>query len=112
MCREIGKFWQSTVIIERGRIPSAKPSFPVFETNVGKVGILPVDLAGRVSVFYSDLAGVYLDIQTLYEALIKREIQIGNAEEIKANLLNRVPALQSEANSLIDNLREESERIW
>ena len=99
-------------MIKQGKVPSAQPSFPVFDANVGKIGMLPVDLAGRVSVFYSDLAGVYLDLRTLYEALIERKIQIENPEEIKTGLLKRLPTLESEANSLVANLRKESKRKW
>jgi hypothetical protein len=37
-------------------IPVAEHSFPVFETNVAEIGLLLVDLAAKVAVFYSDSA--------------------------------------------------------
>jgi hypothetical protein len=34
--------------IAQGKVPPAEASFAIFEANVAKIGLLPVDLAGKV----------------------------------------------------------------
>ena len=52
-------------LIPQGYKFSADPNFAVFETNVGKIGLLPTDIAPKVVGFYNQVAGIYLDLRTL-----------------------------------------------
>src|SRR6266446_608780 len=67
-------------------VPVAEHSFPIFEANVAKIGFLPVDLAAKDAVYYSDLGGVFLDFRTLHTTLVKREIYILNADQISCKI--------------------------
>jgi hypothetical protein len=105
--------WRSArKTIEQGKVPSAQPSFPVFEANVSKIGLLPVDLAGKVALFYSNLVGVFLDFRTLHDALIACTITILNANEIKGGVLKQLDDLDSQATPLVVELRKEAARRW
>lgn len=97
-------------VIAEGKVPRAEASFPIFEANVAKIGLLPVDLAGKIALFYSDLAGVFLDFKTLHGAVITREIRVD--DEFKDRLVEDLNRLGSEANALIDELGKESARRW
>ena len=109
---EATNFRSARRFIEQGKVLPTKISFPIFETNVAKIGFLPADLAGRVAVFYSDLGGVFLDFETLDAALIKQTIRIANADEIKKGVLQRLDALESAAIPLVAKLRQEAKRRW
>ncbi len=105
--------WRSArKTIEQGKVPSAQPSFPIFEANVSKIGVLPVDLAGKVALFYSNLGGVFLDFRTLHDALVVRTIAILNTNEIKEGVLKQLDHLDSQATPLVDGLRKEAARRW
>jgi hypothetical protein len=54
--------------IEQGKAVAVEEhAFPIFEANLSKIGLLPVDIAGKVAVFYSELGGVFQDFRTLWE---------------------------------------------
>jgi hypothetical protein len=39
--------------------------FVVFEANIGKIGLLPADLAGKVVAFYNYAGGILQDLKTI-----------------------------------------------
>jgi hypothetical protein len=59
--------WRQTCegLLERRKFPIDDHPFPVFEANVGKIGLLPADLAGTVAGFYSHARGMVQDFLTI-----------------------------------------------
>jgi hypothetical protein len=98
--------------IEQGKaIPVDERAFPIFEANLAKIGLLPVDLVGKVSVFYSELGGVFQDFRTLWVALIEGK-SIANVDHIRVRLLNRMDAVEEKAKVLLVELKKEAARSW
>ena len=94
--------------IARGyKFPIDDHPFPVFEANVGKIGLLPADLAGEVAGFYSHARGIVQDVLT-----INRGEPILNEEEIRASLLKGIDTLETKANALASQLQKEAARTW
>jgi hypothetical protein len=99
--------------IEQGKaIEVGEIAFPIFEANVSKIGFLPVDLAGKVSVFYSELGGVFQEFRTLWAALIDRKITITHPDHLRARLLQRMDAVEEKAKVLLLELKKEAARSW
>jgi len=98
--------------IEEGKVPRGELSFPIFDANVGKIGFLPVDLAGKVALFYSDLAGVFIDFRTLDAVLIKQELTILNVNEIKQGLMQHLASIDERAKALVLELKKEASLTW
>ena len=100
--REIREF------IRRGyKFPFDDHPFPVFEANVGKIGLLPADLAGEVAGFYSHARGIVQDFLT-----INKGESILNEQEIRASLLKVIDTLETKANALVSELQKEAARTW
>ena len=98
--------------IEQGKaVPVEEHAFPIFEANLSNIGLLPVDLAGKVAVFYSELGGVFQDFRTLLEGLIERK-NVANADHIRACLLQRMDAGEDKAKVLLLELKKEAARSW
>jgi hypothetical protein len=94
-----------------GRYPVEERAFPIFEANLAKIGLLPVDLVGKVSVFYSELGGVFQDFRTLWLALIEGRT-IANVDYIRTRLLNRMDVVEEKAKVLLLELKKETARSW
>jgi hypothetical protein len=87
-------------------LPAWERQFAVFETNVGKIGLLPTDLAAKVVGFYTHAAGIFLDFQTANKdeipelggaAIRFREHFVKNIETMLLKGKALVPELQKEA---------------
>ena len=94
--------------IARGyKFPIDDHPFPVFEANVGKIGLLPADLAGKVAGFYSQARGIVQDFLT-----INKGEPIQNDSEFRARLVENIDAMKTKANALISQLKIEAPRTW
>jgi hypothetical protein len=54
-------------ILAGQKFPIDEHPFPVFDANVGKIGLLPAPLAGEVAAFYSFAKGIVQDIRVIYK---------------------------------------------
>ena len=98
--------------IEQGKAaPVDEHPFPIFEANVAKIGLLPVDLAGKVAVFYSEVGGVFQDFRTLWTGLMQ-PTTVRNLDQIRARLLQRMDAVEDKAKGLLLELKKEAARPW
>ena len=105
---DVTEWRQTRELIPLGyKFPIDDHPFPVFEANVGKIGLLPADLAGEVAGFYSHARGIVQDFQT-----INRGEPILNEEEIRASLLKGIDTLETKANALASQLQKEAARTW
>ena len=86
--------------------------FPVFDAHIAKIGLLPVDLAAKIVVFYTHAGGVVQDLRTLWAALVEKKINIQNTDEIKARLPKELDKLEGEAKALVPELQKEVARAW
>jgi hypothetical protein len=96
---------------EYPRFPIQDHPFPVFEENVEKIGILPVELAQEVSTFYTYAIAAVQDFRTLYnEGLSERSVDelISFLKEM-VRTMNRGFDL---AQTLVPKLENEAERTW
>jgi hypothetical protein len=87
--------------------PIEEHPFPVWEANVGKVGLLPSGLAVKVAGFYSLASGIVQDLKTL-----TGNVQIGNPQEFRESLSKSIADAESEAKGLVSELQKEAERAW
>jgi hypothetical protein len=81
--------------------------FPVFEANVGKIGYLPADLAGKVTGFYSYARGIVQDFRTLW----KKE-PMRNESEFRNRLVQGIDTLKTKSDALVPELQKEAARDW
>jgi hypothetical protein len=82
--------------------------FPVFEANVGKIGLLPADLATKVAVFYSFAGGIVQDFRTIK----KDEIHKGAETGFREHLARRIKTMLIKGNGLVPELQKEATRTW
>jgi hypothetical protein len=101
--------WRDTrELIPKGHVfPIEDHPFPVFEANVGKIGYLPADLAGKVTEFYSYGRGVAQDFRTLW----KKE-PIENVSEFRNRLVEGLDTLKMKSDALVPELLKEAARDW
>jgi hypothetical protein len=89
------------------KFPINDHPFPVFDANIGKIGLLPANLASEVVEYYSHASGVVQDFQTIN----KGEILL-NEKELRAGLLKGIDTLQGKAKVLVPELRKEAAKTW
>ena len=79
--------------------------FVVFEANVGKIGLLPADLAGKVVAFYSYAGGILQDFKT---------IEMPKVSETRSTerLVRKIETMLSRGDVLVPELRKEAARSW
>jgi hypothetical protein len=96
---------------EYPRFPIQDHPLPVFEGSVGKIGILPVELAREVSTFYTYAIAVVQDFRTLYNAnLYDRPV-----DELVTFLKEMVRTMNRGfdlATTLVPKLENEANRTW
>jgi hypothetical protein len=83
-------------------------AFPVFAASVGKIGLLPPDLAGKVTEFYGYAAGIVQDFKTLDT----RDLNHIQAAKFRVNLVKGIDDLEAKAATLVPELRKEAARSW
>jgi hypothetical protein len=89
-------------LLQGKNFPIDDHPFPVFEANVGKIGLLPKDLAGKVAGFYSYARGIVQDFRALWSGKpIDRE-----------RLVKGLNDLKNKADALVPELLEEAGRTW
>ena len=79
----------------------------MFDANVGKIGLPPAGLAGKMAGFFSRAGGMVQDLLTLY-----KETPIGNPGEIRTRLIESIGTLETEAKALVFELQREAARTW
>jgi hypothetical protein len=85
----------------------------VFAACVGKIGLLPSDLAGKVTEFYGYAGGIVRDFKTL-DTRNLNHIQADRfrANLVKGNLVKGIDDLEAKATILVPELRKEAARSW
>jgi hypothetical protein len=96
-------------LLQQGyQFPIDEGAFPVFAACVGKIGLLPSDLAGKVTEFYGYAAGIVRDFKTLDT----RDLNHVQAAKFRTNLVKWIDDLEAKAASLVPELRKEAARSW
>jgi hypothetical protein len=86
------------------------PQFAVFETNVGKIGLLPTDIAAKVVGFYNHAAGIFLDLRTLNNDEIP---ELGGvATRFRERLVKNIETMLLKGKALVPELQEEAKKTW
>ena len=93
-------------VLQGKNFPISEDPFPVWKANVGKIGILPPDLASKVTGFYGRTAGMVQDFITLSTRTM------GNETQIRRRLAENIEELEPEGRALVAQLRKEAERGW
>jgi len=86
------------------------PQFAVFETNVGKIGLLPTDIAAKVVGFYNQAAGIFLDLRTLNNDEIPEFG--GAATRFRERVVKNIETMLLKGKALVPELQEEAKRTW
>lgn len=95
--------------IEQDRVvPVDEHAFPIFEANVAKIGLLPVDLAGKVAVFYSELGAIFQDFRTLRNPIFESSA----SRQFETRFLQRMDAAEKKAKVLLIEPKKEAARPW
>ena len=103
--------WRDTCkgLLEGRKPPIEDHPFLVFEANDGKIGLLPVKLAGMVAEFYSNAPGIVQDFRTIH----KDEFPDGISKiEFRQTLVKNLKAMTPVAEALVSELREEAGKTW
>jgi hypothetical protein len=96
-------------LLQQGyQFPIDEGAFPVFAACVGKIGLLPSDLAGKVTEFYGYAGGIVRDFKTLDT----RNLNHIQADRFRANLVKGIDDLEAKATILVPELRKEAARSW
>jgi hypothetical protein len=85
-----------------------EPNFPVFEANIGKIGLLPTELARKVAGFYNYAAGIFLDVRTINND----EITEGTRIRFTQRLTKNIETMLMEGKALVPELQKEAARSW
>lgn len=87
---------------------SVEPNFPVFESHIGKIGLLPTNLAAEVTVFYNYAAGIFLDFRTI----CKDEVPTETLPRFRERFVKKIETMLKKGNDLVPALRKEATRSW
>jgi hypothetical protein len=85
--------------------------FPVFEGKIGKLGLLPADLASKVAGFYSYARGIVQDFRTLHSEDPARWAP-GQDKEFRERLVEGIDTVKTKAEVLVPELKKEAVRRW
>jgi hypothetical protein len=97
--------WRHTIErIPQGWKFSVEPNFPVFESHVGKIGLLPTDLAAKVTVFYNYAAGVFMDFKAIY----KDEVPQETLPRFRERFVNKIETMLMKRQALVPKLQKEA----
>jgi hypothetical protein len=96
-------------LLQGRTFPIDEHPFLVFEANVGKIGLLPVKLAGTVAEFYSIARGIVQDFRTIHKGDFPDKF---SETEFRQSLVKNIQAMIPIAEALISELREEAAKTW
>ena len=98
-------------LIPRGyKFSIDNPQFAVFETNVGKIGLLPTDIAAKVVGFYNYAAGTFLDFRMVNMAEIP-ELE-GAAIGFRERFVKNIETMLLKGKALVPELQKEAKKTW
>jgi hypothetical protein len=82
--------------------------FPVFEANVGKIGLLPSDCAAKVAGFYNYAESIFQDFRLIYKDEIPRESERAFTER----LAKKIKTMLKRGDALVSELQKEAKKTW
>jgi hypothetical protein len=106
---DVFRWRQIAELIPRGfKFPISDKPFPVFDANVGKIGLLPADLAAKVAVFYGYAEGIVQDLGTVNSEIIAK----WSENEFKETFAESIKALMEKGDALVLELQQEAKKTW
>jgi hypothetical protein len=103
--------WRETRegILAGRRCPIDEHPFPVFDAKVGKIGLLPAQLAGDVAGFYSFAKGIVQDIPVIYKGEFPGVV---SETEFRQNFVKTLDNVNEKGVALVAELQKEAKRTW
>jgi hypothetical protein len=92
-------------ILAGQKFPLDEHPFPVFDANVGKIGLLLAPVAG----FYSFAKGIVQDIRVIYKGEFSGVVP---EREFRQKLVKTVDEVEKKGVALISKLQKEAQRTW
>lgn len=105
---DVFEWVEARELIPKGYVfPIDERPFPVVEANVGKIGSLPADLAGKVTGFYGYARGIVQNF-----AVLRTGEPMRDPVEFRDRFVKGLDTLKDKAEALVPELQKEASMTW